>query len=199
MLYSRPHILTLLRRLELPNVISGVRLAILPLLLYLARAGHPRAFLVCLGVCLFSDAVDGYLARKLEHSTLLGARLDSWADALLYLTVPVCAWWLWPETILREMTFIALAVASYIVPMFVGFLRFHRLTSYHTWGDKVSAVLVGIGAFLLLGFAIAWPFRVAAVVFLLAAMEEIAITLVLPDSRRDVCSIWHALKQRRSG
>jgi hypothetical protein len=43
----------------------------------------------------------------------------------------------------------------------------------------------------------AWPFRVAAVLATLAALEEIAITLVLDEERSNVGSLLLVLRARR--
>ncbi len=42
-------------------------------------------FIILLTFNLFTDFLDGYLARKLNQQTAIGARLDSWADAGTYL------------------------------------------------------------------------------------------------------------------
>jgi len=41
----------------------------------------------------------------------------------------------------------------------------------------------------------AWPFRAAAVVCILAAVEEIAITLLLPEPESNLRSVWDVLKR----
>jgi CDP-diacylglycerol--glycerol-3-phosphate 3-phosphatidyltransferase len=40
----------------------------------------------------------------------------------------------------------------------------------------------------------AWPFRLAAVICILAAIEEIIITLLLPEPESNLRSVWHVLK-----
>jgi len=44
---------------------------------------------------------------------------------------------------------------------------------------------------------IAWPFRIAAVIGILAALEEVGITLLLAEPESNIRSIWTLL--RRSG
>jgi CDP-diacylglycerol--glycerol-3-phosphate 3-phosphatidyltransferase len=181
---------------NLPNLLSLLRLVAAPVLLLLAAADRPTAYLVLLAAALLSDAVDGYLARRLGQCTELGARLDSWGDFAIYMTVPLGAWWLWPEVILREATFAAAVVASYVLPVVLGFFKYRRLTSYHTWGAKLSGVLLSAGALLLFAGGPAWPFRLAVVVLVLAELEEIAITAVLPEWRANVPTLRQALRLR---
>jgi len=68
------------------------------------------------------------------------------------------------------------------------------LTSYHTWGAKASAVLVGAAVVVFFANGPGWLFRVAMPFVLLANLEEIAITAVLPQRVANVPSIWHALR-----
>lgn len=180
--------------LNLPNLLSALRLASVPFLLLLARLGMPVPFLVLLVCALLSDAVDGFLARKLGQVSELGAKLDSWGDFALYMTLPLCAWWLWPDLIRREAAFVVAVVACYTVPVLFGFLKFRRLTSYHTWGAKLSAWLLSASALLLFAGGPAWPFRLAVAVLVLAELEEIAVTAVLPRWRANVPTIFHALR-----
>ena len=98
------------------------------------------------------------------------------------------------ELILREILFVSLAATSFTLPVAIGFLKYGRLTSYHTWGAKLSAVLLGVSAPLLFAGGPAWPFRLSTVVLALAELEEIAITTVLPRWQANVPSLYHALR-----
>jgi phosphatidylserine synthase len=181
-----------------PNLVSSFRLGIIPLQFYLAWIGQARVFLILFVAQLLSDALDGLLARWLNQSSHLGARLDSWADLATYMSLPLCAWWLWPELIRREGPFLIAAVASYLVPAAIGFLKFGRLTSYHTWISKSSSVLMAPSLLLLFVGGPGWPFRTATCLFVLSVVEEIAMTAVLPEWHADVPTLWHALKIARA-
>jgi CDP-diacylglycerol--glycerol-3-phosphate 3-phosphatidyltransferase len=178
--------------LTVPNGLSALRLLLAPLLLYFAWVGQPRAFLVALACSLLSDLCDGWFARRFHQATHLGTLLDSYGDLATYLTVPLCAWWLWPDLIRREAWDAAAIVCAYTFPIALGYLKYGRLTSYHTYGAKLSAVLMGASALVLFAGGTALPFRVATWVLVLAELEEIAITAILPRWRANVPSILHA-------
>lgn len=183
--------------LTVPNLLCFFRMALTPVLLTFAWNGHTILFIAFFVGSLLSDMADGYLARKLDQVSDFGAKLDSWADLATWVSAAVCVWWLWPDLVRQETPFVIAMAASYTAPIIVGFLKYGRLTSYHTWGAKLSSVLVGGSAvFLLLGGA-AWPYHISTVVLVVAAMEEITITAILAEPRSEVRSLWHAARCTR--
>jgi len=130
----------------LPNALSALRLALAPVLLALAWSGAPRAFVCCLGLSLMTDIADGRIARRTGQASERGAVLDSWADLATYASLPPAAWWLRPGFVRAEALFLLVAVASYVAPVAIGFLKYGRLTSYHTRGAKLAAYLGGASA-----------------------------------------------------
>ena len=108
-----------------------------PVLGTLAWTNQPTAFFVGLVASLLSDVVDGWVARHQGVTTELGAKLDSWGDLATYATLPLFAWWLWPEILRAQAPFLGVALVAYFTPTLAGLLRFRRLTSYHTWAAKL--------------------------------------------------------------
>src|SRR4030042_1895843 len=133
---------------QIPNILSGFRLVAAPFLLCFAWMGYSNLFLTLLSISLLSDSIDGFIARRLNVASEKGTRLDSWGDLATYLTVPICAWWLWPEILKREAFFVFVAIGAYVVPILAGLAKFRRIPSYHTWGAKISAVLMSVAAFI---------------------------------------------------
>lgn len=66
----------------LPNLLSLLRLALVPVFLVLIVTGHSISAFLVLAVASFTDWLDGYLARKLNQVTRVGALLDPAADRL---------------------------------------------------------------------------------------------------------------------
>ena len=183
--------------LTLPNLISLLRILMAPVLLLLAWQQKPVLYMLAVLFTLFTDVVDGFLARLLNQLTDLGALLDSVGDFIIYSTLLVAAWWLWPDIIIEELVTILVIIASFTAPVIVGLLKFRTLTSYHTWSVKL-AVFISILAYVVVFSDWArWPLYVAAAVATLAAIEEIAITFVMRHAHANVQSVWHAFKYHR--
>lgn len=66
----------------LPNLLSLLRLALVPVFLILILSGHSITAFLVLAVASITDWLDGYLARRLNQVTRIGALLDPAADRL---------------------------------------------------------------------------------------------------------------------
>ena len=146
---------------------------------------------------LVSDVLDGILARRLGQETELGARLDQWGDFALWSSLPLAAWWLWPEMVRREAPYVTLALVCLLLPTAIAFAKYGEVPGYHTRTAKLSAVLMGVAVPLLLLFDIAWPFRFAALFQVVCFVDELGITLILPECRHDVASVFAARRLRK--
>ena len=101
---------------NIQNILSIFRIIAAPFLLLVAWLEMPTLFFILFGLMLLSDALDGIIARMLNQTSELGARLDSYGDILTYLTTPLAAWWLWPDLIKSEMNYIVAEIIIYILP-----------------------------------------------------------------------------------
>ena len=180
-----------------PNALSLFRIFMVPVLGVLAWQGLPLLFLGALALSLGSDVVDGWVARRQGVTSPMGARLDSWGDLATYAALPLFAWWLWPDLLRAEWRTLACALFAYTLPMVFAWARFGRLSSYHTWGAKLTAVVMGVALFVLFLGGPTWLFQVATFLLLLEAFEEIAISWVLPRLHSDVPTLWHAVQVAR--
>ncbi len=185
-------------RWTLPNLLTGFRFVAAPILLWLAWHGFAIGFMLLLALAFLTDLLDGFVARMTGQVSEFGAALDSWADVVNYLTIAAGCWWLWPEVVRQEKLFVFMVLASCLFPAGAGFLKFGQFTSYHTWGVKLAAASMGLTLYLLFLGGPAWPFRLAAVICILAAIEEIALTLMLPTPESNVGSIWKVWRRRKS-
>ena len=183
--------------MNVPNALSAFRLVLVPVLLALAWHGALAPFLIGFALGLASDVLDGIVARRLGQVTDLGARLDQWGDFALWASLPLAAWWLWPEILRREAVYVIVALVGMLLPTAIAYTKYRAVPGYHTWSVKLGSVAMGVSAPLLLFFDVAWPFRIAALWQVVCALDELGITWLFDDCRNDVPSVFHALRMRR--
>lgn len=75
--------------LSLPNLISMTRLLLVPLIVSLMLGKDYELAFAVFVIAGLSDAIDGYIARRFDMRTTLGAYLDAIADKALLVSVYV--------------------------------------------------------------------------------------------------------------
>ncbi|MCH8249554.1 MAG: CDP-alcohol phosphatidyltransferase family protein [Proteobacteria bacterium] len=150
----------------LPNAISLLRIALVAPILMMILAGSFGWALALFWLAGFSDGVDGYLAKRFDWHTRLGALLDPVADKLLvagiFMTlaytqhIPV---WLAAIVILRDVIIVTGAIAyNFIVGPVQGeptrisklntalqllFLLFVLSRAGFGWPDEIAITVLG--------------------------------------------------------
>jgi cardiolipin synthase (CMP-forming) len=105
--------------LTIPNLLSVLRLAGVPLFLWLLLGPHADGWaLVVLALSAITDWADGVLARKLNQTSALGALLDPLADRLYILATllglvlrHIIGWWLVALIVGRDLVLLAMLPA----------------------------------------------------------------------------------------
>ncbi len=120
---------------------------------------------------------------------------NSIADAIAYTAIGVSIILVWPEIVRQELVAFVAVGASLFLPAIFALMKFGQLTSYHTWLVKLAVGAVSIGLLILLMGWAAWPFRSAAILAVLAGIEEATITLLLREPRSDVGSLGAVWRQ----
>ncbi len=75
---------------NIPNVLSLVRLVLLPVFAVLYLTGYFELSLAMLVLSGLTDLFDGYIARKFNQITEIGKLLDPFADKLTQIVVLIC-------------------------------------------------------------------------------------------------------------
>lgn len=105
------------RVFTIPNILSMLRLLMVPVFLVFVAQGNDFAALVVLAVSSLTDYLDGVIARRFNQITRLGQVLDPAADrlfifaALLGLALrDVLPWWLVAVVVARDVVMLILGV-----------------------------------------------------------------------------------------
>lgn len=184
---------------QLPNVLTSLRIAAIPALVWLAATRRHDPFAAIMIACLLGDIADGILARALRATSELGAMLDSIADTLLLFTAAYGAWVFYAGALRAHPVAFALVPGLWITENIAALLRYGRLSSFHTYLSRIAAYALGIfiGLLFLIGFK-AWLLYVALAFLIVATFEEFALLFVLPRWTSDVRGLWWVLRSRRA-
>lgn len=180
-----------------PNLLSAARIALMPAVLLAAVAGSKPWFLVLAAASLLTDALDGFLARRLNAFSDFGRKLDSAADYLTMITGLAGIALLWPDIVRRELPWIVAGLSAFFGVIVFGFVRLGHPPCYHTWVAKTGVAGCALSMIPLLGGWSALPFHFMVVVQMLAAVEEVIISFLIPKHVGEMASVWHAWRLRR--
>ncbi len=171
------------RIMTVPNVICFIRLLGAISLFGIALTNNSRLFAAVFTALSLSDWIDGKLARWLNQRSDFGARLDSFADSVLYGGLFFGLVWMKWDVLKPETGWWLTAFLSYVLTSSAGLIKYGKIPSYHTYGAKTTQWIVLVGGVCVLMDYSLWPFR-------------LAITCYLREWRADVLTILHVLPKR---
>lgn len=175
---------------NIPNALSLIRWVGSPSLIYFGWMQLPQTFVIGYLLLAITDWLDGKIAVRYRLQTTLGARLDSFADATLYISVLLGGFALWREPLLEHKMWLMMAVGSYGLATVLGWVKFGQWPSYHTRTAKASWLFVMTAVGCLAWELPTWPLKLAATSVTLANLESMAITYRLREWQTDVISVW---------
>ena len=150
-------------------------------MIILAFANLPVWLGIWVVFLVFTEWIDGFLARRFKMASAVGARLDTAADFVFYACLLLAVIALRPNLFYAQRPWILTAVGSYFLSWLLSIVKFGRIPSYHTWAAKGAWGVVGVGTICLLADISSWPFQVAMTCVLLTNLEAICITFVLQN------------------
>jgi cardiolipin synthase len=186
----------------IPNVLSMLRLALVPFFLVLIVIGDYFGALVVLVIASFTDLLDGYLARRLGQVTRLGELLDPAADRLYIFAALVglaanglVPWWIVVIIVARDVFLLVLGVV--LANHGYGPLPVHQLGKVATFAlfFGVPVIMLGLAfpAVLPISEPIGWAITLwgaflywwAGVIYAIETVRVIRIPRVADEPRSD--------------
>ncbi len=147
-------------------------------------------FLILYAIFCSTDAIDGFLARKLNISSVLGVTLDTIGDGLIGFT-PVkvlviqklIPGWFY---ILLGVTVVVFAAAALVAQ-----IKFKKFTFPHTYFGKLNGCCVASSPFLFKLVPLNVLFIIVGGVFFFAGVETLIIVCKLKEMKPFVPSVFH--------
>jgi cardiolipin synthase (CMP-forming) len=183
--------------LTIPNILSLYRLFMLPVILLMILLKLELVYAILLVISLNTDVWDGFIARRFNQQTDIGARIDSLADIGVYICALTGITIFKIEELGPDAWLFYMFVASYLITHLSPLIKFGKIQSFHLWSIKLGGYLQGI-FFILLFFVEYIPlyFYIMVNISLLAFIESLTIQMILPEMRSNVKGLYWILKER---
>ena len=177
-----------------PNLLTAFRFILVPILWIFASLGFSE--IVGVGILLggLSDAFDGYLARRTGSVSEFGSKFDSIADQFLQLSTIVWLFMLQPNIFSENSMLSLIALATYLLSLVVGIVKFKRIANLHLYLSKIVGFFLYI--FVVHAFIIGRYnkvlFLLAFVGFILSSSETFILQLISKSVDEHMGSLFFA-------
>ena len=181
----------------IPNLLSLSRLVLMPAMLipsFYVNEDY-QARMIFLGMFILigvTDKLDGTIARYLNQTSHLGAKLDTMADMVFY---PLIALWLYrfsPQVVEGWWYLVYVLMALFFIKMVLGKQKFGEIPVFHTIGGKTFAASL----YFFMIIAILYPdlasqvFPVLCVIGYINQIEEMYIFITRDSVDENIRSVF---------
>jgi len=176
--------------INIPNILSFLRI-ILSLNLFIIW-DKPYILLSIILVIGFTDILDGYIARKFNQKTIVGAWLDSIADFVFYISLIICIIIYDINKILELKYFFIIILILKILSIIMCFIKYKKIGFLHTLGNKITGIIfIGICIFILFKDNIG--IRIGLYFSILSSLEELIINIIGKKYKENIKRIYEII------
>ena len=177
---------------------SFYRIFAAPFLLLLIWFDVQLLFTWFLLISYLTDAIDGYLARKLKITSARGSQLDSIGDQITLVIGLIGLLYFETNFIQKNLVLILVVFTPYLLQMIIAYIKYGKATAFHTYFAKLSAILQSVFILWALFFSPEYSlFYIMIIIGLLETFEEITLIFMYDNWASDVKGIYWALIDKR--
>ena len=177
---------------------SFYRIAATPFLLALIFLDARVAFTWFLLFSFITDAIDGFLARKLRITSARGSQLDSMGDQITLVVGIIGLFFFEKAFMIEHFTLILIVFIPYMIQMILAYRKYGKATAFHTYLAKLSALIQGVFILHLLFFGpLYWLFYFMLIIGFLETIEEITLIFMYDDWVAGVKGLYWAHRDKR--
>lgn len=177
---------------------SFYRIFSAPFLLLLIWLDFRLIFTWLLLISYSTDAIDGYLARKLKITSPRGSQLDSFGDQITLIVGLIGLYFFETDFIKTNLVLIGIAFVPYFIQMLIAYFKYRKATAFHTYLAKLSAIVQSIFILFSLFFYPEYNiFYIMIGIGLLETIEEIILIFMYENWTSDVKGIYWVFREKR--
>lgn len=172
---------------NIPNGLSTLRIILSFVMLFL-EIRNPL-FLSLYLICIISDVLDGYIARRYNLSSDFGAIIDSIAD-FIFVFVMIIRFIPMIDGSNWIFTWIGYIFMVRIFSLFVGGVKYHTLPMIHTYANKLTGILLCLLPFFFYFLNIETSAKIICTIASFSAVEELIIVITSKSLNRNKKGLW---------
>lgn len=197
-LFKNWQIVLTFKNYNIADWFSFYRLAASPILLVLIWFLEREFFSWLLLISYSTDAIDGFLARKLKITSPRGSQLDSMGDQVT-LAIGLIGLFVFENDFIKEnIILIIIAFIPYLVQMIIAYFKYGKATAFHTYLAKLSAIMQSAFILWSLFFSPDYTlFYIMIAIGLLETFEEITLIFMYDEWASDIKGIYWALRDKK--
>ena len=186
------------RNFNIADWFSFYRIFAVPILVVFIWLGERELFSWFMLISYATDAIDGYIARKLEITSERGSQLDSYGDQIT-LIIALFGLLIFEYDFMREnFILILIAFIPYIIQMLIAFKKYGKATAFHTYLAKLSAIVQAAFVLWILFFGpVYWLFYTMIILGVIETIEEITLITMYDSWVEGVKGIYWAKRDPR--
>ena len=186
------------RDFNIADWFSFYRIFAVPILIIFIWLGERELFSWFMLISYSTDAIDGYLARKLQITSARGSQLDSYGDQLTLISA-LFGLLIFEYDFMREnFVLILIAFTPYIIQMIIALKKYGKATAFHTYLAKLSAIIQAAFVLWILFFGpVYWLFYTMIILGVIETIEEITLITMYDDWVEGVKGIYWAKRDPR--
>jgi CDP-diacylglycerol--glycerol-3-phosphate 3-phosphatidyltransferase len=145
-----------------------------------------------------TDAIDGFLARKLKITSPRGSQLDSFGDQITLIVGLIGLYYFETDFITTNLVLIGVVFVPYIIQMLIAYSKYGKATAFHTYLAKLSAIMQSVFILWSLLFSPEYSlFYIMIGIGLLETFEEITLIFMYDNWASDVKGVYWAFRDKR--
>ncbi|HAM63458.1 MAG TPA: CDP-alcohol phosphatidyltransferase [Erysipelotrichaceae bacterium] len=171
----------------IPNTLTCIRIFLSLLLLIFPPFSFPFTFIFI--VCGFTDVLDGWIARKMNVISEIGAKLDSFAD---FMVITIVLLRILPRLLVPKLAYPWLLVILLVrlVSVSIGLLKYRTICFLHTYTNKVTGMMIFSLPILLLWIDVSIVLFISCLLATISSVEELLINATSVRLDRNVKSLF---------
>ncbi len=178
---------------------SFYRIFAAPILLMFLLLQFREVFAILLLISYSTDAIDGFLARRLKITSPRGSQLDSIGDQLTFVLGLTALLVFEFDFIRANIGWIVVSLTPYLIQMLLAWRKYGKATAFHTYLAKLSAVVQGVFILSALFFEPVYGLFYAMLILgVIETVEEIILIVHFDEWRSDIKGLYWVVRNRKN-